>query len=421
MTETHGQAEATLLLAGHSTAAAGSPSAQTVLLGLPLARRTALAARRAGFDRVYALSDGTDPIWTVLDGTGARPFPRDAAEAALPAGRIVLLPDRVVATPQWLRSLREAPAEPGRLNRLAAGAIVETADPALLGRTLGRHSDLWSVMSEWAAALSPARAAPDVVAPLEVTADSDLATAETFLLKSLVKKQDGLLESRINRKISLAVTRRLASTRVTPNAMTFFCVGLGLAAAASFASPALGRQIAGGILFLMHSILDGCDGELARLKFKESRLGGVLDFWGDNVVHVAVFSAFALAWSRANGQTWPFALAALAVTGTILSAGFVYMYAMRPKTGGGPLLTTVSPSRRSRLTEALDVIGRRDFIYLVMVLALFGKAYWFLATAAVGTPGFFVALLIMALGGRASDGAGKAPPGPGWPGSGPGR
>ena len=28
--------------------------------------------------------------------------------------------------------------------------------------------------------------------------------------------------------------------------------------------------------------LDGCDGELARLKFKESRWGGLLDFWGDN-------------------------------------------------------------------------------------------------------------------------------------------
>src|SRR2546426_3192414 len=38
---------------------------------------------------------------------------------------------------------------------------------------------------------------------------------------------------------------------------------------------------------LAHSILDGCDGELARLKFQHSRWGAVLDFWCDNVVHVA--------------------------------------------------------------------------------------------------------------------------------------
>ena len=39
----------------------------------------------------------------------------------------------------------------------------------------------------------------------------------------------------------------------------------------------------------------------------------------------------------------------------------------------GPLLTTVSPTHRSRLTERLDEASRRDFIYLVSVLSLFGK------------------------------------------------
>jgi phosphatidylglycerophosphate synthase len=160
----------------------------------------------------------------------------------------------------------------------------------------------------------------------------------------------------------------------------------------------------------LHSILDGCDGELARLKFQESRFGGVLDFWGDNVVHVAVFSAFALAWSSAIGQSWPLLLGALAVSGTVLCAVFIYIYAMRPRAGGGPLLTTVSPTRRSRLAQVLDALARRDFIYFVMVLALFGKAYWFLAPVAAGTPGFFAALLVMAFGNRKLRGAAGARP-----------
>ena len=45
---------------------------------------------------------------------------------------------------------------------------------------------------------------------------------------------------------------------------------------------------------LTHSILDGCDGELARLKFMQSRRGAMLDFWGDNIVHVAVLPALAV-------------------------------------------------------------------------------------------------------------------------------
>jgi phosphatidylglycerophosphate synthase len=406
-------ATATLLLADSGTPAPGCPSAETALLGLPLVRRTALAARRAGFDLVYVL--GAEAGSPALDGTGARAFPRDGGEAALPAGRIVLLPDRAVASTQWLRAVREIPLEPGRIYRLGTGAVVQTPEPASLVRALARPSPLPSIVSEWTAVLraspSGGDVAPDagIVPPLEVTTRADLAAAETHLLKGLVKKEDGILTRYVSRKISLAVTRRLAPTRVTPNAMTVVSVALGLAGAWSFLSPTWPRQAAGGLLFLLHSILDGCDGELARLKFQESRLGGVLDFWGDNFVHVAVFSAFGIAWSAAIGEPWPLYLAALAVSGTVLCAGFIYTYAMRPRPGGGPLLTTVSPSRRSKLTQVLDALARRDFIYFVMVLALFGKAYWFLAPVSAGTPGFFLALLVMALGGRRLQGA----PGPG--------
>jgi phosphatidylglycerophosphate synthase len=403
---------ATLVLAGSGTPAPGSPSAETVLLGLPLVRRTALAARRAGFDRVYVLGAGAGSA--VLQGTGARPFPRDEGESALPPGRIVLLPDRAVANVGWLRSLREMPAEPGRLYRLGAGAVVETPEPAPLSRVLARQSLLPSVVSEWSAAF-PAATAPieGVGAPVEATTEAELAAGETFLLNGLVKKEDGILTRLISRKISLAVTRRIASTRITPNVMTVVSVALGLAGAWSFLSPSLPRQIAGGLLFLLHSILDGCDGELARLKFQESRFGGLLDFCGDNLVHVAVFSAFGVAWSTAIGQPWPLYLAALAVAGTVLCAAFIYTYAMLPRPGGGPLLTTVSPAHRSRLSQVLDALARRDFIYFVMILALFGKAYWFLAPVSVGTPGFFLALLVMALSGRPPQGAAGIPPGPG--------
>src|SRR5262249_16248358 len=93
----------------------------------------------------------------------------------------------------------------------------------------------------------------------------------------------------------------------------------------------------------------------------------------------------------------------LAVSATLLSAGFIYFYAMRPRADGGPLLTTVSPSRRSRLTRVLDGTSNRDFIYLVAILGLFGRAYWFLAAASVGTPIFFLALLVRGYGGRRSD------------------
>jgi phosphatidylglycerophosphate synthase len=88
-------------------------------------------------------------------------------------------------------------------------------------------------------------------------------------------------------------------------------------------------QSIGGALFLLHSILDGCDGELARLRFQESRRGGLLDFWGDNLVHVTVFGAMGIGLARTVGARWPLWCAASAVLFTAASAYLVYHRTMR--------------------------------------------------------------------------------------------
>ena len=161
------------------------------------------------------------------------------------------------------------------------------------------------------------------------------------------------------------MTRRLAATRMTPNAMTAVSVAIGLAGAAFFLSGEARFQFAGALLFLLHSILDGCDGELARLKFQESRLGGVLDFWGDNVVHCAVFACLAVGWSRDAADPRPLIAGALAVAGTLLSAGFVARHALG-NAGGGPQFTSVTRRAQTRLSRIADMLARRDFIYLVV-------------------------------------------------------
>ena len=375
----------------------GSTAATTNLLGLPLLRRTALAARRAGFDRVWVAGSDAETAGPVLEGTGALVL--SPAAPPLPPGRTVLLPDDVVASPRWLREVREAPVPEDRLCRFGPGAIVETDRPEPLSRALAASPSprLPALTASWAAALPPGRPTEGLEAPLVLASKADVPAAEKRLLKELVKAQDGFLTRLISRKISLSVTRLLARTPITPNAMTLVCTLIGLAAAWCFGSSTAPGQFVGALLFLLHSILDGCDGELARVKFRESRLGGTLDFWGDNVVHVAVFGAFAYAWSAAVDDDWPLRLGAVAIAGTILGATFVYLHAMRPKATAGPLLTTVSPNHRSRMTEIMDEVSRRDFIYFVMVLGAFGKAYWFLALAAIGTPIFFLSLIVAAL------------------------
>jgi phosphatidylglycerophosphate synthase len=234
-------------------------------------------------------------------------------------------------------------------------------------------------------------------AGIAVDSPSDLRRAERHLLESLVKDTEGFMSRHVERKVSLAVSRRLAGTSVTPNAMTLVSIAIGLVGSVFFLRTTASSEMIGALLFLLHSILDGCDGELARLRFQESRWGGLLDFWGDNLVHAAVFAAMAVGWSRNIGEAWPLALGASAVLGTVASAFFVYRRTMRGRgKADGPLYTSVATEGETRLSRVADAVSRRDFIYLVLILSAFGKAHWFVVLAAVGAPAFFLVLTAIA-------------------------
>jgi phosphatidylglycerophosphate synthase len=275
--------------------------------------------------------------------------------------------------------------EPGALCRDGGGAAVLEANEG---------PDLAAVLAR----VQPPTGQGDGHGPersgmLRLRGPQDIPGAEAWLLRGLIKESEGFMSRRVERPISLAITRRLVSTRVSPNTMTAVSLALGLLAAPFFLSAAAGFQLAGALLFWWHSVLDGCDGELARLRFQESRWGGLFDFWGDNVVHAAVFLCMGAGWALAAGAAWPLLLGAAAAAGALGSAGFVARSVMRENPGDGPLFTSVAPARASRLSRLLDAVGQRDFIYVVVAFSALGKAAWFLVLAALGAPVFFLLMV----------------------------
>jgi hypothetical protein len=104
----------------------------------------------------------------------------------------------------------------------------------------------------------------------------------------------------------------------------------------------------------------------------------------------------ALGWSRSAAAAWPLLLGAAAVFGTLGSAGFVYWRLMRLKDEGGPLFTSVSAAPERPLARLLDAASRRDFIYLVIILALTGRSNWFLLLTALGAPIYFSLVIFLA-------------------------
>ena len=367
------------------------------VLGLGLMRRSVMVARRAGYSQIFLLARD----YPALPGVATIPDWRSLTAASSESTRLVIAPATILSEAAWLKRLAESRIEPAawaaaphRIVMLAAAAAPDAL--SALDAEGGAY-DLTAVQSWLTRRFGSPAAIPVGIDPMVVATSTDVRVAEQRLLYGLVKDTDGFMARRVERPISLEISRRLAPTAVTPNQMTMVSVAVGLSGAPFFLSSLWPWQTMGALLFLAHSILDGCDGELARLKFQELRWGGVLDFWGDNVVHVAIFACMAVAWSRSAAATWPLWLGTAAVLGALGSAGFVYWRQMRVKRDSGPLFTSVSSVPEGRLARLLDAASRRDFIYLVLILALLGKSSWFLLLAALGAPIFFFLLVFVAV------------------------
>ncbi|HWR20736.1 MAG TPA: CDP-alcohol phosphatidyltransferase family protein [Verrucomicrobiae bacterium] len=373
----------------------GEISPDTVVAGIPLLRRIVMAASRAGCHEILVLDTGWPGLMKLLTGTRAVLLPPDKLTDYPHSSRILVLAGNLLPRPSLLTHLTEMPLRAETMHVPVSGiAAVETADPKAMLSMIGRAGDDLSVFSGLERTYQRAGTLIDGAGWVRVSNRADLRNAERWLLRGLVKDTEGFMSRHFERKISLAVTRCLVRTGITPNQMTAVSVAIGLLGALFFLSSMPAYQLTGALLFLLHSILDGCDGEIARLKYLESRLGGILDFWGDNVVHSAVFVCIGLGWQMAIKAPVPLVLAGSAVIGTLLSAGFVYRQTMRNKVSEGPLFTSITNSEApSRLTTLADSLARRDFIYLVVILSALGKAHWFLVLAAFGAPLFFFILL----------------------------
>jgi Na+/melibiose symporter-like transporter len=92
----------------------------------------------------------------------------------------------------------------------------------------------------------------------------------------------------------------------------------------------------------------------------------------------------AIGWALSATAAWPLVLGAVATLATLGSAVLVF-----ERTAEDRAVAADSP----RTARLIATLANRDFVYLVIALAAFGKAWWFLAAVAVGAPTFFVMVL----------------------------
>ena len=113
---------------------------------------------------------------------------------------------------------------------------------------------------------------------VDIDTPEDLRKAEKSFCKTLTKPSDGPVSKYINRPISTWLTRTFfLKTKISPNQITIFSFLLSVFGASCFLIGSYGGLVVGALLAYVSSIVDGCDGEIARLKFIDTKFGGWFD------------------------------------------------------------------------------------------------------------------------------------------------
>ncbi len=112
---------------------------------------------------------------------------------------------------------------------------------------------------------------------MDVDTEDAYKKAERYLLKNLRKKTDGPVSYYLNRPISIRISKILSKFRITPNQITIFSFILSLLGAYLISLNSYLLLAIGGAIAQFASIVDGCDGEIARLKFLSTKGGAWLD------------------------------------------------------------------------------------------------------------------------------------------------
>jgi phosphatidylglycerophosphate synthase len=221
-----------------------------------------------------------------------------------------------------------------------------------------------------------------------------LADAEEQLLGRLRRatlETDGPI-ARFDRTLSLGLSRQLVRTPLRPNHITVIGTATGLAGAWLLSRGTYTAGLAGTLLFWLAVIIDGSDGEVARLKFEETRFGHLFDVATDNLVHVAIFVGLGLGEMR-RSPDFPLGwLVGLLLGGFACACLATYVCLLRTP----PERNAAPRSRRGRLRlrvlRAFELLMNRDFAYLLLLLALIDRLGWFLWGAAFGTYAYAIGL-----------------------------
>ncbi len=209
----------------------------------------------------------------------------------------------------------------------------------------------------------------------DLSTDGGEQIAQTKLFNVIKQKTAGWVAPVLNKPISFFFTRYLVKTSLTPNQITLLNLLLCIPIFFFLQSALYPLRAVGAILMQLSSIIDGCDGEIAKLKFKQSKNGGWFDTVADDLANNTFFVGIFLGlyW-----QSQSFPILVVGITSLLASvfATFVIYHGLLTRADSSNA-RDFTPSWQDETQsrnwfDLLRPLVKRDFFILILaVLVLF--------------------------------------------------
>jgi phosphatidylglycerophosphate synthase len=318
-----------------------SKSALRRVGSLPIVLRDILSAQKTGASQIMVVADPVTRriVQRALFFTGR--LPEAVQWISSPAGaslsqqfqlvadrcrdeRIVLVDGSTTYHPSLIRKASEWKEEGAALALTSAGkpAGIYAFSPETMRRFVEAGATPAETIDELQASRIERHAVDCVEVPEDlwqrVRTEEERRSAERKLDRWLVKPTDGMY-AQLNRRISIPISRQLIKFPITANMVSVFTLGVGLASAAFFALGTYWYTLLGAFLCLFASILDGCDGEVARLKLLESDFGCWLETICDYLFYLFLFIGMTIGRWRSSEKKTYLVLGGLLLFGAVAS------------------------------------------------------------------------------------------------------
>lgn len=384
------------------------------LAGLPIVERVIRAALRGGYGQVlvWAPAGTCDPrLVTLLRGirhvavvTDARDW--GASVGAL-AGTVTVIGAGTVVSPELFAGAELLSAESGAPVDVPAGAgwresgvVRMTADDAAdPRRVLGLLADRRRRCAARPSGEDVSHGRGKLA--LRFASAAELSAAERTIRRASYKDTDARV-ARFNRRMSLPISIALIRTPITANQLSVLLVAIGFYAAWLFSAGRYWTGVLAGFLSLTASVLDGCDGEIARLKFQESALGCWIETVGDYSYYVAIFAGLSIGAVRQTGSEAFYWAGAVALAGTLIAFALLIYLRSRITAGRPEKLHAVArdrftaqPALWARIIWRISFVATRAAMpYGIMAFALLNALPAIVVLAAVGANLYWVSLAV---------------------------